>query len=409
MNPPLSEIEAERIIETLADGVPDPDHVMMYSSSMDSQLMGIINQHLDKIKRGLTIARFVKGDNGLGKSHFLSVVREHALRENYVVSYFDLRSREGFDMIERILSKLIRTLSVNGKRKGTVSETVLDFIFREWAHKAGNIEESVSTMDLDATNMDFINAISLYGNIMACVPPRSPVPSDAVELLNRWFQAELLRARERQNIRVNNNITARNARDVLNSFAIFLREVGYSGWVILIDEQEIIPTLMTTRKRDLSNENLKVIIDTQPKTKFMYYLFATTPEFFTNPQKGINSYPALRQRVSHVLEVKPIGEKEMVEAAEKIRDVYCIAFPGFRKGRITGQDIANCAKHVESTFGVTSAKPRIFIVSYIRFLKALHTGPVPDPSAAFASITGQVWDELETKEREEREAFRKLA
>lgn len=286
MNTHLSSTDAERIIETLASGVPDQDHVMTYSSAIDTPLKETITGYLAKAKRGITVARFVKGDNGSGKTHFLSVVREIALRDGYAVSYFDLRAREGFDMIERILSKLIKTLSVNGKRKGTATETVLDYIFKEWAKKTASIEESISNMELDATNMDFIKAISLYGKVMAGDVPRSSDGFDLVEILNSWFQADGLKARQREKIRVNNNITARNAREMLDSLAIFFRQVGYSGWVILIDEQEIIPTLMTTRKRDLSNENIKVIIDTQPKTRFMCYLFATTPEFFNHSNQG---------------------------------------------------------------------------------------------------------------------------
>lgn len=396
----LDHTQAQRIINTLSSGVPDTEHIMAYSSSIDRQLIWTISEHLDKVRRGMTVARFVKGDNGSGKSHFLGVVREIALKDNYIVSYFDLRAREGFDMIERIFSKLIKSLSVNKKRKGTVDETVLDFIFRTWARKVDNIEENISKMDLDATNRDFLNIITLYGKIMAGITPKNLNGNDLVELINRWFQAETLKAQERRMIKVNNNITARNAREMLDSLAIFFSEIGYPGWVILIDEQEIIPALMATKKRQLSNENLKVIIDTQPKSKFMYYLFATTPEFFTHPDKGINSYPALRQRVFDVLEVKTIGEEGMVEAGGKIKEIFCVASPDFDRSSITFEDIRNCANHVETTFGNTSAKARIFIVSYIKLLYELRQSTAPDLMDAFASITGQVWDDIEEKEKE---------
>ena len=61
----------------------------------------------------------------------------------YVVSYFDLRSREGFDMIERILSKLIRTLSVNGKRKGTVGKLFLISYFGNGRTKRGTSRDCI--------------------------------------------------------------------------------------------------------------------------------------------------------------------------------------------------------------------------------------------------------------------------
>jgi hypothetical protein len=41
-----------------------------------------MNLPLSDTEAGLTIARFVKGDNGSGKSHCLSVVRENALLDD---------------------------------------------------------------------------------------------------------------------------------------------------------------------------------------------------------------------------------------------------------------------------------------------------------------------------------------
>lgn len=396
----ISQLDAERIIYTLGDGVPHVEHILDYSSEGDTVLLNTVKDQLGKVKKGLTIARFIKGDYGSGKSHFLSMVREIALRENFVVSYFDLRAREGFDMIERILSKLIKTLSVFNKRQGDADITVLDFIFKQWGQKALSIEEEIAAMPLDATNRDFLNIIKLYGKIMSGHVQRHSGGIDLLELINRWFQAEGLTARQRREINVNNNITVRHARNIMDSLAIFFREIGYSGWIILIDEQEIIPTLMSKRKRDLSNENLKVVIDTQHRTKYFYYLFATTPEFFTDPINGINAYPALRQRVQDVLEIHPITEKDMIEAGKKIKEIYCIAYPDFQRGCLSEKGIRGLANLLNETFANISAKARIYIVSYIKLLRQLQLNPSLDVNEEFKSITGQVWDELEKKAKE---------
>ena len=113
MNGKISEIDAQMIIETLKNGVPVPEYIMEYSSEVDTNLLGKVKSHLVKASNGLSIARFIRGDYGSGKSHFLSLIREIALRDNFVVSSFDLRAREGFDMIERIFSKLIININAN--------------------------------------------------------------------------------------------------------------------------------------------------------------------------------------------------------------------------------------------------------------------------------------------------------
>lgn len=396
----ISQLEAERIIQTIGDGIPAPDYIMDYSSEMDSNLLMNVRDHLDKTSRGLTVARFIKGDYGSGKSHFLNLVREIALRDNFLVSYFDLRAREGFDMIERIFSKVIKSISVYDFRYGDNNNTVMDFIVKRWADNRSNTDEEIRQMPLNRTNMDFLNVISLYGRIMSKVTNRVQNGIDLIELLNRWFQADSLKADERRKINTFSNITVRNARDTLNMLSIFFKSIGYSGWLILIDEQEIIPTLMSKKKRDLSNENLKVIIDTQSATKYLYYLFATTPEFFSDPINGINAYPALRQRVQDVLEINPISEKEMIEAGKKIKEIYCIAYPDFNRGLVTEEIIRHCANYMDRTYSNISAMARVFIQSYVKLLGDLQKGLADDAKQDFETITGDIWDELEQSTKE---------
>lgn len=405
MHSNISQLDAERIIQTIGDGVPAPDYIMDYSSEVDSELFMTVKDHLGKASRGLTIAKFVKGDYGSGKSHFLSLVREIALRDNFIVSYFDLRAREGFDMIERIFSKLIKNLSIFDFRSGDNENTVLDFIVKRWANNVSNTDEEIKEMPLDRTNIDFLNVISRYARIMSKETHRVQDGIDLVEMLNRWFHADSLKANERRRINAFNNITVRNARDTLNMLSVFFKSIGYSGWLILIDEQEIIPTLMSKKKRDLSNENLKVIIDTQSATKYFYYLFATTPEFFSDPINGINAYTALRQRVHDILEINPISEQEMIEAGKKIKEIYHIAYPDFNRGLITEEIIRHCANYMNQTYSNVSAMARVFIRSYVKLLGDLQDGIVDNAKQDFERITGDVWDELEQKTKEAHSRF----
>ena len=68
----IDNVEAERIINFLRDGVPVPEYVLDYSSEIDTVILQTIKNHLNKVDRGLTIAKFVRGDYGSGKSHFLA-------------------------------------------------------------------------------------------------------------------------------------------------------------------------------------------------------------------------------------------------------------------------------------------------------------------------------------------------
>jgi hypothetical protein len=64
-----------------------------------------------------------------------------------------------------------------------------------------------------------------------------------------------LTAQERRLVNVFNNISAGNARQMLEGLAVLFRGLDQSGWLVLIDEQEIVPTLLTTRQRNLCNDS----------------------------------------------------------------------------------------------------------------------------------------------------------
>ncbi|MBU0568550.1 ATP-binding protein [bacterium] len=297
----IDQISTKRTIQSLRDGVPSPDHVLDYTSDsylIESPVSDIVG-HLKDIQEGLSIAEFLRGDYGEGKSHALSVIKELALKENFIVSQFALERRgTSFDFFERILSRLIEVMAVRDKRHGDEG-SVLDHIIETWAKKVNDIDNSEQLRAIAGRDYDLDDALKLYGKIITGQKPRLQEGQDRIALLNRWFRRGEtgLDAAERRLIHVRDNITSRNARTILNQLAVFFHEIGFSGWVILIDEQEIIPTLMSPKKRDSCNQNLRIVIDSGPSTSYLYYLFATSPEFFTDQKRGINSYPALKDRV----------------------------------------------------------------------------------------------------------------
>jgi hypothetical protein len=172
-----------------------------------------------------------------------------------------------------------------------------------------------------------------------------------------------------------NNVTPQNARSVIEGMAVFFRGIGYAGWAVLVDEQEIVPTLMTERQRKLCNENLKILLDAanqQKPRRGLYYVFASAPEFFADQEKGVNAYPALRDRIitNAVLPLTGMDADEMSEVAQKIQQIYRDTgeYPD-RKEIVSDEDIRSFVEEIESRFGSVRYKARGFVQSFVSFIE----------------------------------------
>jgi len=82
----LPKAQAHRIISALRKGTPSEERVDLYSVGRE-QLLSYFNDKLIEIKNyGVSDVKFVSADWGHGKSHFLDLLRDLALKHNFVVS-----------------------------------------------------------------------------------------------------------------------------------------------------------------------------------------------------------------------------------------------------------------------------------------------------------------------------------
>jgi hypothetical protein len=135
-------------------------------------------------------------------------------------------------------------------------------------------------------------------------------------------------------------VSKENAKLMLESLAGFVRQAGYRGLVILFDEAEQAYSVMRkSALRDAQN-NLLSLINNIESLSGLFLLYATTPDFYTDPKHGIVTYGALSGRIGkpeqrHPRALDTIWNLDAVEttladyqaAANKIRSIYATAFP----------------------------------------------------------------------------------
>lgn len=389
----LTQPVAERIISSLEDGVPSVEDIQ-YFSSTSNPLDPTIRSDLDKISSGaFGKIKFLNGSYGEGKSHFLSRVRRKAIDENFLVSMFEISPRGvSLDMMERTFSEIIKNLTTKGFAWDS-AETIIEYVLSKWFPTVENFEQELRKMPLDK---DLKAALI---EITKRLDQRDSYYED-LDSLDRWLKAETQSIGDmRKKFKIYNHINPRNVFDILKSLGKFFKLIGYKGLVILVDEQEIVSTLLTTRKRKLTDQNIRILIDDQGKMDGIYILFATTDEFFTDDIKGVVSYPALKTRITkaNTLDLPPIKKKEMEEIAANIKEICQVAW-GIPL-RIEKSQLNNCVA-IALEHNIPSARARTYVKAVIRLMQHLHDGKTEDPVSIFSELYGSTFSEVAT-EREQ--------
>ncbi len=384
----LDKLTALRIVNSLKDGVPSVDDVEYFSASK-SPLDRIIANDMNEICIGnYGKIKFVNGGYGEGKTHFLSRIRSKAIYEDYVVSMFAISPRGiALDMMERVFGELIRTITVKGLSGNKINENAIEYLVSTWATTIEDPQRILRDMFIERDLRNALIHIAKFSQ-------KSDQYFKELDVLNGWLLGDTYSKSDlKRYYNIYNHINPRNVFDIMKSLAKFIKKAGYKGWVILIDEQEIVSTLLTSRRRELTDQNIRLLIDDQSKMDGLYILFATTDEFFTDPVKGVVSYPALKTRITqaNTLALPSIGKTEMEEVAYHLKEICQIAWGIILE--VNEHQLDTCVK-IALDYSIPSGKARTYIKSLIRLMEALRADGKIDPVAVFSEIYPNTYNEV---------------
>lgn len=329
-DPPLTRAIALKILNDLKLGKPPHEHVRKIHVGYEA-LLEHFREKLDELSEcGTSDVKFVNADYGKGKSHFLDLVRLLAFERGFVVSRVELNKTDvPFDKLEIVIRRIIATASTSGFR-----DNGFEKILRKWARDNRGKTQSAIFEQLEDLEMPDLRA-KLVDFVRACNADTPDEYGMAEQL--KWFRGEQTRSR-----------TFSSVQQYLHCLTQFFRLIGYSGFVIMLDEAEAISSLTRGLRGEVANENIRQIIDNTQGTEGFYFVFASTATFFEAPHGGrvrpgdpvsIYSYPALRRRVENILdlmdpgspesvivEIPELSEEDFLSLAFKIRNVFSVAY-----------------------------------------------------------------------------------
>ena len=303
---------------------------------------------VDMIAEGGASFRFIVGRYGSGKSFLLQTMRNYVMAKNFVVVDADLSPERRLQGTRgqglATYRELIRNMSTKTKPEGGALTLILD----RWIsntqqevmaeHGLGvqdprldelvekRIHAVIYSLNELVHGFDFARLLSLYYEA-------GRAGDDAMKAkVVKWFRGEYATKSEaKQELGVNIVITDDDWYDYLKIFASFLKQAGYAGMLILIDELVNIYKIPNAITRQYNYEKILSMYNDamQGKARYLGIILSGTPQCMEDPRRGIYSYEALRSRLaeghfagehrdllSPVIRLQPLSYEELLVLTE---------------------------------------------------------------------------------------------
>ncbi|MCI0407802.1 MAG: ATP-binding protein [Acidobacteria bacterium] len=348
--------QAEAIIESLRQGIPPRRGVRLYSVGNEEFLKGVRERHLEGTSARGKI-RFVSGSWGAGKTHFLRELLELAFETNYLVSTVELAVDETpFNKFERVFHTMLGKIASpemfyqgDPDQAAPFGEVVRRTLFRG----AGVPEASPGPlphdgyqrtcerlMGNDTIDIDFRRMVVKHWETYLPEAGEPVTLADRRARVLQWFAGEGTVGSYRKEFGVQKIVSRDNARIMLRSLGRFAAHAGYRGLVILFDEAEMSYSVMRRSDLKRAHNNLLHLINGVDESEGLFLVYATTPDFYTDPKHGIQNYGALAQRIGKPENFPPAALDKVwnLDAVQptrdhyravghKLRDLYILAYP----------------------------------------------------------------------------------
>ena len=235
----MFDMEARRVIEALRSGIPSRA-VGQYFSEARPQLMKEISGRLDRVSEsGRPDGMVISGKYGEGKTHLLNTVFHLAHSGNMVVSYLSLGKETPMDKLYLLYQKMMNNTYLPMRRQpgfiqvlekltpnSPLAGEMLPYAAKELTTDKLYylLKAYINTEDPDEK---FLLQADLEGDFIANAPLK--------QIYKRIFS---------QTVKFNTTFSkTKHCADYFAFMSHLFAGLGYNGWVILIDEAELMGRL----------------------------------------------------------------------------------------------------------------------------------------------------------------------
>ena len=337
--PTIKPNEATSIINSLQGGVVPAiglQHILVGRSNESKAVLETIFE----VEKGSSSVKFWIGDFGSGKSFMMALIKQIALKKNFVVATTDFspekRLYDNSRKAVRVYSDLIDSIATKANPEGNS----LSIILEKWIENVA--EKTAKENNIEPYNIRTVENLPLVKrNILETIKHLTDVGAfefgevltkyyegfitENIELKRmalKWLRGEYTTKTEaRQDLGVREIIDDENYYPILRNWTKFFVAIGYSGLVVNLDEAINLYKIIHPQTRDKNYEKILNIYNDcmQGRTNNLMFNFGGTKEFLEDHRRGLFSYDALKSRLaSNKLETAEIRDYSQPQAANNL-------------------------------------------------------------------------------------------
>ena len=385
----LSPRRRTEIIDALRRGTVPQSGLDVLAVGMD-RFDTALDAELESVSLGGAAFKAIRGEYGSGKTFFGRWFQERARSKGLATSEVQISETETpLHRMETIYRRLVERLATTDMASGALRSIVDGWFYR--------LEEDVLAADpslVDDPTRLHQRSSDLMEQRLASVNRTAP----AFSAVLRTYRAALLQEDAQQaegllawlggqpNVAaavkraagIKGEIDHQSALNFLAGLLTILRDSGYGGLVLVLDEVETLQRMRSdTREKGLNA--LRQFIDEMDAGRFpgLYLVVTGTPSFFDGPQ-GLQRLPPIAQRL-HVdfstdsrfdnprapqLRLKGFDLDLLAAVGGKVRDIFCGQAANAERVRTVADDayVLDLARAVTGRLGgKVGIAPRLFL------------------------------------------------
>lgn len=421
--------EATSIINSLLGGVVPKTGVQHITVGRSAEIQAFLTA-LEDVKNGHSMVKFWIGDFGSGKSFMMHLLNTVAMKQKFVVANADftpqnrLYANDGKSLA--LYSAIIDNLAIQTKPEGGALSTLLEKWIEQVITKAAQ-ENNIAITDIrdekyenlilnyiqrtineltDVGGFDFGQVIMKY--YLGYIKDDEQLRRNAL----RWLKGEYhTKTEARQELGVRDIISDDNYYDMLKNFCKLFVSIGYSGFMVNLDEAINLYKIPTAAMREKNYEKILHIYNDcfQGKVGNLFFNFAGTRDFLENERRGLFSYQALKSRLATnkfesqeirdfaqpVIRLMPLNATEIYVLLQQLKQVFDLNYK--TNIDITSEDIQLFMEELFNRPGANEfLTPREVIRDFLNILSILRQHPGMDKAKLFADV--EVTDERPVEE-----------
>lgn len=411
--------EATAIINSLMGGVVPKIGVQHITVGRSAEIEAMVAA-LGDVRNGHSLVKFWVGDFGSGKSFMLHLLNVIAMKQKFVVANADftphnrLYANDGKAVA--LYSTIIDNIAIQTKPEGGALPTLMEKWITQIVEKTA-AENNVSPVEMHdekyvplvQTNIaTTINGLTNVGGydfgtvVMKYYEGFIHRDENLQRSAIKWLKGEYrTRTEARQDLGVRQIIDDLNFYDMLKNFTRLFVSMGYSGFMVNLDEAINLYKISNSSVREKNYEKILSIYNDcfQGKVANLFFNFAGTRETLENSRRGLFSYDALKTRLETnrfesaetrdmaqpVIRLYPLDHNEIFVLLQKLKAIFDLNYK-------TQIDIANADIHsfMEEMFNKPGAAefltPREVIRDFLSVLSILRQHPNKNKAELFGDI-----------------------